>query len=71
MDAIELEPGQTVQVDLRGKQVRWGRGSAPIEVPDSARSALLEGTWDALGVLLQAEAQIRATAGRLPYVSGF
>jgi 3-isopropylmalate/(R)-2-methylmalate dehydratase small subunit len=71
MDAIELEPGQTVQVDLRAKQVRWRRGSAAIEVPESARSALLEGTWDALGVLLTAEDQIRTTAARLPYVSGF
>ena len=71
MDAIELEPGQMLEVDLREQRVRWRRGSAPIELPDSARRALREGTWDALGVLLQAEGQIRATAARLPYVSGF
>ena len=71
MDAIELEPGQMLEVDLREGRVRWRRGSAPIELPDSARRALREGTWDALGALLQAEPQIRATAARLPYVSGF
>ena len=71
MDAIELEPSQSVEVDLRERRVRWRRGSAPIELSDSARRALLEGTWDALGVLLQAEGAIRATAARLPYVRGF
>jgi 3-isopropylmalate/(R)-2-methylmalate dehydratase small subunit len=71
MDAVELEPGQMLEVDLREQRVRWRRGSAPIELPTSARQALLEGTWDALGVLRTAEDQIRATAARLPYVSGF
>src|SRR5262245_7217860 len=71
MDAVELEPGQMLEVDLRERRVRWRRGSAPIELPASARQALLEGTWDALGVLRTAEDQIRATAARLPYVSGF
>ena len=71
MDAVELEPGQMLEVDLRERRVRWRRGSAPIELPASARQPLLEGTWDALGVLRTAEDQIRATAARLPYVSGF
>ena len=71
MDAIEIEPGQMLEVDLRERRVRWRRGSAQIELPDSAGRALREGTWDALGVLLQAEGEIRATAARLPYVSGF
>jgi 3-isopropylmalate/(R)-2-methylmalate dehydratase small subunit len=71
MDAIELQPSQSVEIDLREKRVRWARGSAPIQLADSARHALLEGTWDALGVLLRAEDRIRATAARLPYVSGF
>jgi 3-isopropylmalate/(R)-2-methylmalate dehydratase small subunit len=71
MDAIELEPSQSVEVDLREKRVRWRRGSAAIQLPDSARHALLQGTWDALGVLLRAEDQIRATAARIPYIAGF
>ena len=71
MDAVELDPTQSVEVSLRDQQVRWSRGSAPLMLPDSARRALVEGTWDALAVLRQGENEVRATASRLPYIAGF
>ena len=40
-------------------------------IPDGTRQRLLEGTWDATSVLLEAGGRIEETAARLPYVSGY
>ena len=37
-------------------------------LPEGARQQLLEGTWNATAVLLEAGDAIEATARRLPYV---
>jgi len=71
MDAVELDPAQEVGIDLVAMTVSSRAGQARIHLPESARRALLEGTWDAMRVLLLAREQIFATAERLPYVHGF
>ena len=71
MDVIELDPPQTVTVDLVAKTVSSRAGTAPIELPEGARQQLLEGTWDAMRTLLVASDAIRKTARRLPYLKGF
>ncbi len=71
MEAVEVEPGQAVTVDLRTKTVTYGDRTVKIQIPDSARSQLLEGAWDATGQLLEGVDAVRATAMRLPYVDGF
>ncbi len=71
MEAVEAEPGQAVVVDLRAKTVTYGDRAVKVQMPNSARSQLLEGAWDATGQLLEGTDAVRATAGRLPYVSGF
>jgi 3-isopropylmalate/(R)-2-methylmalate dehydratase small subunit len=71
MDAVELDPHGAVSVDLAALTVTSRAGTARIQIPASARSALLEGTWDAMRLLLDAEPEILATAAGLPYVSGF
>ena len=40
-------------------------------IPAGTRQQLLEGSWDATAVLLDAGDAIEATAERLPYVAGF
>ena len=42
-----------------------------MEVPDGARAQLVEGSWNATAVLLEAGDAIDAAAERLPYVRGF
>jgi 3-isopropylmalate/(R)-2-methylmalate dehydratase small subunit len=71
MDVVELDPPQTVTVDLVAKTVSSRAGTAHIELPEGARQQLLEGTWDAMRTLLVAGDAIRDTARRLPYVKGF
>ena len=71
MDSIELDPTQEVAVDLATRTVTCRAGSFPASIPDGARGQLLEGSWNATSVLLEAGDAIESTAKRLPYVSGF
>jgi len=71
MDAVELDPKHEVELDLVSMTVRSRAGQARIALPEAARRALTEGTWDAMRVLLMARDEIQATADRLPYVRGF
>jgi 3-isopropylmalate/(R)-2-methylmalate dehydratase small subunit len=71
MDSIELDPEQELVLDLEARTLRSRAGTMPVRIPDGARDQLVEGTWNATAVLLEAGAAIEATASRLPYVSGF
>jgi 3-isopropylmalate/(R)-2-methylmalate dehydratase small subunit len=71
MDAVELDPTQEVVVDLRARTVTSRAGAARAEVREGVRQQLLEGTWNATAVLLEAGPAIEETAERLPYVGGF
>ena len=71
MDAVELDPKQELVLDLASGTLTSRVGAQKIGMPDGSRRQLLEGTWDATAVLLEARDAIRATADRLPYVSGF
>ena len=69
--AIESNPRLELIVDLVAREVRCGELTVPVEIPESTRTALTTGQYDFLGQLLDAKDEIRATAGRLPYVSHF
>jgi 3-isopropylmalate/(R)-2-methylmalate dehydratase small subunit len=69
--AIERSPKEAVNVDVEKQEVRFGDRSIKATVPDGARNALVNGTWDSTAVLLEGGAAIEATAKKLPYVSGF
>jgi len=71
MDAVELDPAQEVVVDLAARSVLCRAGTFAAGIPDGARGALLEGSWNATSVLLEAGDAIESTARRLPYVSGY
>ena len=68
---IEQNPSQPLAVDLARRQVRFGSEAVPVEMPESARQALVTGEFDFLGQLLEGEPQIRQTARGLPYLSDF
>ena len=40
----------------------------PVEIPDTARDAFLSAQWDPIGELLDGEAEISDTAGKLSYM---
>jgi len=71
MAAVEANPELTLSVDVRTRTVSAGKLSVPFEMPEGARAQFLEGNWDTTGELLSGQAEIRATAAKLPYFSDF
>ncbi|MBW2725756.1 MAG: 3-isopropylmalate dehydratase small subunit [Deltaproteobacteria bacterium] len=71
MDSVELDPRQEVTIDLDARTISYRGGTLPAGVADGTRIQLLEGTWDAMGLLLDAGDQIAATGNALPYISGY
>jgi 3-isopropylmalate/(R)-2-methylmalate dehydratase small subunit len=71
MDSVALDPAQEVVIDLAARTVRSRAGVAQAGLRDGVRKALLEGSWNATAVLIDAGAAIERSAERLPYVSGF
>jgi 3-isopropylmalate/(R)-2-methylmalate dehydratase small subunit len=70
MAAVEADPATEVVVDVAGLGVRAGNVRAKATMPPAAHDALVTGLWDGTGLLLADFDQVRATADRLPYVTG-
>jgi 3-isopropylmalate/(R)-2-methylmalate dehydratase small subunit len=70
-ESVELDPGQEIVVDVAARTVTCRAGVLPGHMPDGTREQLLDGRWDALGMLLEAGDAIETTADRLPYVRGY
>ncbi len=71
MEEVERYPDRELTLDLESQEGRFGDRAFPIRIPDGARSQLVVGTWNALGVLLEAGGAIERTARALPYVAGY
>ena len=71
MDTVELDPAQRVTVDIEAQTVTSLAGVATATIPAGTRQQLLEGTWNATAVLLDAGPAIEDTAEQLPYIAGF
>jgi 3-isopropylmalate/(R)-2-methylmalate dehydratase small subunit len=71
MDAVSLDPEQRIVIDLEARTLTSRAGTVPAGLREGVRKALLEGSWNATAVLVDAGDAIERTAARLPYVSGF
>ena len=71
MDSVELDPTQEVTIDIDTRTITYREGTLTAGIADGTRVQLLEGTWDAMGLLLDAGDGIEATGNALPYVSGY
>ena len=71
MDSVELDPGQEVVIDLETRTVTSRAGTMAAGIRDGTRQQLLEGSWNATSVLLEAGDAIEAAADRLLYLGGF
>ena len=71
MAAVEVDPTQQLTIDLETLAVTYGGNTYAVSMPAGARTQLSEGTWDATRILREAEAQVRDTAARLPYIKRF
>lgn len=67
--AVESNPALEITIDLAALRVSFGDQSFPVTMPESAREALTQGKWDALGELLEGDADITRTAAALPYMA--
>ena len=68
MDSIELDPSQEIVIDLEARTVSSRAGTMQAIIPDGVRQQLMEGSWDATRVLLEAGDAIESTAATLPYM---
>jgi len=70
-DSVDLDPSQELCIDVVGQSVSSRAGVMRGSIPAGARQQLIEGSWDATSLLLEAGEAIERTAARLPYVSGY
>jgi 3-isopropylmalate/(R)-2-methylmalate dehydratase small subunit len=71
MAAVEEDPAHDLTVDVEALRVVYRGTTYPATLPAGAQTRLIEGSWDATRILLQAEDDVRRTAARLPYVKAF
>jgi 3-isopropylmalate/(R)-2-methylmalate dehydratase small subunit len=69
--AVTADSDTNVVVDLEKCTVTAGDVAVGLVMPESARHAFISGEWDATALLLADYDEVRRTAGRLPYISGF
>jgi 3-isopropylmalate/(R)-2-methylmalate dehydratase small subunit len=62
-------PQAEITVDLEKLEVRFGSQRVPITQRESARDALRNGRWDAIGELLDGVPAVKETAKKLPYLA--
>ena len=68
---VEKHPTQALELDVERQEVRFVGRAIRARIPDGARQQLTTGSWDAVGVLLEAGDAIERTARALPYVAGY
>ncbi|MBC7980353.1 MAG: 3-isopropylmalate dehydratase small subunit [Armatimonadetes bacterium] len=67
-DSVESEPSTGITIDLENMKVRTSGLEFSVNMPDSAREALVSGRWDPIQELLDNEAAINERAKALHYV---
>jgi 3-isopropylmalate/(R)-2-methylmalate dehydratase small subunit len=67
--AIEANPQTEVVVDVAKQEIRFGGQAVKCQVRESARDALVNGRWDAIGELLDGKNAVLQTAAKLPYLA--
>ncbi|MBA3937649.1 MAG: 3-isopropylmalate dehydratase small subunit [Planctomycetes bacterium] len=69
--AVVKDPAAQVAVDIDKLEVRVGGQTWKAQMGAGHRQQFLTGQWDATSELIAGLPQVRATAGKLPYVSSF
>jgi 3-isopropylmalate/(R)-2-methylmalate dehydratase small subunit len=73
--AIAAHPGAVLRIDLDPPRATLSAGGEPMEwplsLPDGPRRMLLSGEWNGTAQLVSRDAELRATAARLPYLNAF
>ena len=67
--AVEANPQTEVTIDLVKLEARFAGQSVKIAQRETARDALVNGRWDAIGELIDGLPNVKATAAKLPYMA--
>ena len=67
--AIERNPQTEIVLDVARQEIRFAGQTVKAAVRDSARDALVNGRWDAIGELIDGLPAVKATAAKLPYLA--
>ena len=70
-DLIERDPSTSIALDLTAGTLEAGDLRLKVSMPPKAPEALVRGTWDTTGLLLDRYEEVDAASKRLPYVAGF
>jgi 3-isopropylmalate/(R)-2-methylmalate dehydratase small subunit len=68
-EAVAANPDQELKIDLSLQTATFGDAVYPISLRASARDALINGRWDAIGELLDGADLVAQKAASLPYFS--
>jgi 3-isopropylmalate/(R)-2-methylmalate dehydratase small subunit len=71
MKSVADNPRTEYTVNLENKTVSYGAQTIAIDLPETYRTALTKGFWDSTALLRANLQQVRKTAAKLPYVTGF
>ena len=71
MAVVERAPSTRLVLSLRDRTLEAAGRQVPVGLEGSVRGALLTGTWDASGMLLDDFDVVRGVASRIPYIRGF
>ena len=67
--AVEADPALDVVIDVTKQEVRFGGQTIKVGIRESARDALINGRWDAIGELIDGLPAVKQTALKLPYLA--
>ena len=71
MALVERTPSTRLALSLRDRTLEEAGRQVTVGLDGPVRDALLTGTWDATGMLLDDFDVVRGVASRIPYVRGF
>ncbi len=67
--AVEANPATEVVIDVARQEVRFGGRTVKADFRETARDALVNGRWDAIGELLDGLPAAKAMTVKLPYLA--
>jgi 3-isopropylmalate/(R)-2-methylmalate dehydratase small subunit len=71
IERVEERPDARLRIDLEAGTCEMDGFRCAIALPGHARDALVTGTWDTTGMLLDRYEDVDRVAAGLPYVTGF
>jgi 3-isopropylmalate/(R)-2-methylmalate dehydratase small subunit len=67
----DSQPDLEFHLDIEARTLTADDLRIAVTIPDSVRTALLTGDWDATSLLLDKYDEVEAVAARLPYIAGW